>query len=202
MSSISFCSDASMMVSGSVRRRRTSSPYLRIGRTVKSTSPFFEALDHRLDGVLRAFLVELVEDLADAGIFCERVVEFLLVEAEQLGRLRSGDRRGARLSGEHADFAEEIALAEFREIDAALLTAGVDLDLATRDHVHRGAGLPFRDDDVALAMLLELHLFDERSSLLVIEDLEERTLWNRPAEHRLAFDGCAGRGGGGARRVA
>ena len=35
-----------------------------------------------------ATLVEIVEHFANAGIFRERVVEFLLIEAEQLGALR------------------------------------------------------------------------------------------------------------------
>ncbi len=199
MSSISLCTDSSKVVIGSVRRRRTSSPYLRI------TSPFFEALDHRFDGVLRALFVELIEDFANARVSSERVVEFFLVEAQQLRRLRSGDRRGARLSGQYTHLAEEIAFAEFREVDAATPlpgAAGVDLHFPARNHVHRQAGLSLRDDDVAFAMLLELHLFHQRGALFVIQHFEERALRKRTAEHRLAFAGRTSRRRGRARRFA
>src|SRR6266511_1963832 len=120
MSSISFCSGSSNTVTGSARRRRTSLPYLTMGRTAKSTSPFFQALDHRFDGVLRASLVKLVENFADPRV------------RRQRGRFRSGDRRGARLACEHADFAEEFTLSEFRQIHAPAAparTARVDLHL-------------------------------------------------------------------------
>src|SRR5438128_2868638 len=90
MSSISFCSASSKSVTGAVGRRRTSSPNLMIGKTAKSLSllvlpwatplplPLLHALDHRLDGVLGALAVELVQHFADAGVLRQRVVELLL----------------------------------------------------------------------------------------------------------------------------
>src|SRR5689334_21254027 len=96
MSSMNFCTPASMSRTGCVGTRSTSSPYLRIGRTGTSLSgALLQILDHRFDGVVRALLVEVVENFPDAGMFGEGVVEFFLVEAKQLGRLRCSDRRGA-----------------------------------------------------------------------------------------------------------
>src|SRR5438270_9399098 len=121
MSSISFCSLPSTFATCSAGRRRTSSPYFTMGRTAtfRLSALFLEILDHGLDGVLRALLVEIVEHFADAGVLRQRVVELLFVEAKQLGPLRRGDRRRARFSGQHAHFSEKIPFAELRQIDAA-----------------------------------------------------------------------------------
>ena len=53
------------------------------------------------------------------GYFASALSSFVLVEAEQLGALRGGDRGGARFSGQHAHFAEEIPFAEVRQVDRA-----------------------------------------------------------------------------------
>src|SRR6266536_4542017 len=97
MSSISFCSAPPMSVTRSVGRRRTSLPYLTIGRTATrfSLPPLLHRLDHRLDGVLRALLVEIVQHLADAGIARQRCVDLRFVETKHLRRLRASDGRGS-----------------------------------------------------------------------------------------------------------
>src|SRR5258708_961018 len=117
MSSMSFCSVSSISTTGSAGLLSTSAPYLTMGRTatcffllmsveggpaafrpssvtahrspliVHRCSSFLQGLDHRLDGVLRPLLVELVEHLADPGISGQRVVEFLLVEAQEIRTL-------------------------------------------------------------------------------------------------------------------
>src|SRR2546430_11560430 len=76
-------------------------------------------LDHRLDRVRRALLVKIIQHLADAGEARQRGVELFLVEAEELRRLRGGDRCSTRLSGEHAHLAAEVALAQLCQVDAA-----------------------------------------------------------------------------------
>src|SRR5436305_8616295 len=108
MSSISFCSAESISPTGCVGLRKTGSPYLTMGRTDKVVLLLFlQTLDHRLDRMLGAALIKVVEHLADSGIHRQRVVEFFLIETKQFGALRRGDRRRARLAGEHAHLAEE-----------------------------------------------------------------------------------------------
>src|SRR5438093_13049582 len=103
MSSMNLCRPASMSTIGVVGTRRTSWPYLMIGRTATFdlSASFFQTLDHRFDGVGRALLVEIVEHFADAGMFGHRAVELGLVEAQELRRPRRGDGRRARLGGGH-----------------------------------------------------------------------------------------------------
>ncbi len=59
-----------------------------------------------------------------------------------------------------------------------------DLHLARNEHVERRPLLAFRDDDVALFMLDEHHLADDRRPLLGPEDLEERARGNLQPRHR------------------
>src|SRR5689334_9600851 len=120
MSSINLWIDSSIASTSVVGLRRTSSPYLQIGRTAKRFLSFFlETLDHRFDSVRRALLVEVVEHLSHTGIFGKHAVELRLVEPQQLGALRGGDRRRARFSGQHAHFSEKIPFAEARKVDRA-----------------------------------------------------------------------------------
>src|SRR6185436_1338933 len=116
MSSMSFCIDASISVTGSAGRRRTSSPYFRIGRTATLSSSL-QAFDHGLDGVLRASPVELLEHLADAGELREHAIQLLFVQAQQLRTLGRRDGGRARFPGQHAHFSEKIPLAEPGQVE-------------------------------------------------------------------------------------
>src|SRR5438552_18830832 len=85
--------------------------------SIHPSSLLLQALDHRLDRMTGPLLVELVEHAADAGMLGKRVIEFVLVQSQQLRGARGGDGGRARFSGQHAHFAEKIPLAELGQVE-------------------------------------------------------------------------------------